>query len=198
MDKNKLFNKYQHLVRQTIIRQFPNYKIIAKLAHLEVEDLEQIGYESLWKCIGNYEKHKHRFTTYAIGSIRGSIGSFIKRKGSVLHFAATESNDVISTVKLVGYNSTATKDGNLTFEEVIPSRNNTEDATINKMAYKNLISGLRPEDLYIIEQKSCGVTGTSIAKELNLSKQAISNRYKAILDKIRINYTRYRMDEAYD
>jgi len=119
------------------------------------KDLRQVGLLGLAKAHATHDSTKSSFNTWAWYWVRAYIRDEVKR--------FKKKTDIMIIID--------SHDPTLSME--------------NRIALKNLTSDLEGRDLELITRYIAGQTFTDIGREWNVSRQAVTDRYKKILRKMK-------------
>ena len=174
---NVLYDKYKNLINK-IARE---YYIKNKNSRIEYEDLVQEGFYGMSLAIKGYDETSTLFYTYVSLCIRREIERYIKtferNKNTVLNEAVSLSYPLDDT-------------GETTLEDVIKSKENTENYVLSESNFKKLWdfrNELSLDESMIFELRSNHFSNKEISILLDMPYKLVDNH----LRKIRINLKKY-------
>jgi RNA polymerase sigma factor (sigma-70 family) len=191
----ELYEKYEHLAKETVYRMFDNPTNIAAKNRIQLDDILQFAKTGLWIACTNFDSNKAKFKTHAINNIKWEVQTRLRRDTQFIRYTANEVPDKSITYKLVSTEEKVTvsdRDSSFTYHEYIPSEYNLLDEVEGNFALENILSVCNERDKQIIlhrlNDKSSdeigemfGITGSRVRSIWKQIKKRLDNKDKVVI-----------------
>lgn len=153
VDVNALVHKYERLVYSVLNKKLP--------AHVNDDDLVQVGRIALWRCAKKYDPDKGKFTTYAYQSIYHSmLRELGKRKATV------------------SLNMRVDHEEDIELQDTIEDFRQSLDNLDLRFELEEFLKTLTDRQRIILTKRAIGKTYVEIAEELGIGKSLVGNEVK--------------------
>lgn len=176
-----LYNKYQHLVKNTLYRLLGQPHQVALSNRLEIQDLIQYGNMGLWRACTTYDKKQSSFKSHAINHIRWSIMNGLNRSGLIKYDVNNMPSDD-NKFDLISFDSPITNnsDDDLNYYDITPDSYDINKDTYNRLLLNEILPKLSERERKIVVLKSQDKTDREIAEQFGVTPQAINKTIKNI------------------
>lgn len=176
-----LYNKYQHLVKNTLYRLLGQPHQVALSNRLEIQDLIQYGNMGLWRACTTYDKKQSSFESHAINHIRWSIMNGLNRSGLIKYDVNNMPSDD-NKFDLISFDSPITNnsDDDLNYYDITPDSYDINKDTYNRLLLNEILPKLSERERKIVVLKSQDKTDREIAEQFGVTPQAINKTIKNI------------------
>lgn len=161
-EPEQLFEQNQRLAYSVIWKIAPNFA--------NDEDLKQEALLGLWKACLTWDPKKSQFSTYSVRCIRNQIYMYFRKQSKL-------SREISLDTPISGTEQITLAD---MLEDPIPSIRD------EKLAVRDLLDGLSPREIELVQAKLDGKPQYEIGKLLGVSQSMCSR----MLTKIRVRYER--------
>jgi RNA polymerase sigma factor (sigma-70 family) len=176
----EMFNEYMYLGKVTIFKMFPDPYGICKQHKIDIADLKQYAYESIWKACLNYNPNKGtNIKTHLINNIRWFIHERLKRETTLIKYDSNKFN-TIEKFGLLSMDVEITDDSydHNTYHDVIASDTNVETDAIGNLGGDYVLSKLNDKQRKVVEMKTKGLNSNEIGKLLNMTGANVRAHFK--------------------
>ncbi|HDW3057795.1 TPA: sigma-70 family RNA polymerase sigma factor [Bacillus cereus] len=194
MTLEEVFEDKKNIVYATIQYQFgsfPQARKVAEMNHMELEDLIQIGLLTLWEvCVKFHAKKLKYFNAYASQAIKWKICDELHTKGRLIRVGkhvSYEDRNGMSFHSIDLY-----RDGEVENEYFAVSPINVEEEVLTAILYQEAMDVLQPEEAYVLQRKSHGLSDREIAREVGRSISGVNQIKNAAFRKINPAYVSKR------
>ncbi|MEB9339262.1 RNA polymerase subunit sigma [Bacillus thuringiensis serovar silo] len=189
MSPNDLFEEKQHLVFAAIKQHFgsfTNAKQIAQMNQIELDDLIQVGFITLWEACLKYDpSRKETFNGYVMAHMKWRMSDEINRKKLIKLTCHVTPEEV---EKFHFQSIDLHCDGEIVNEFFAISDIDVEEDVMKSIEFEEVMNPLDEKEKFVLMNKSYGFTDDEIGSLLGKSRPVITQIKHQAFFKINPNY----------
>lgn len=183
MDAYELYEKHEHIAKETLFRMFTHPKGIARKHKIEFADLLQYARLGLWIAATTYDQSKAKFITHAINHIKWKVTTSLERE--CMPMKVNPNNrvwvDNMYTFISIEENINASDSYDVkTYHDIIASDLDTVEEAFDNIYSSRITDNLDETQLEILRLKEEGLSYDKIGDLWNMTGANVQAKiYKA-------------------